>query len=51
MNVIAKNMGRIPMPPTKSLNLLIDQFIETDIRAWIEEKEREPEQEEIDFDE
>jgi len=36
--------------PTKSLNLLIDEFIEQDIRFWIEQKQREPEQMEI-FDE
>jgi hypothetical protein len=33
--------------PPKSLNLLIDEFIERDIRDWIEAKECEAEQ--LDF--
>lgn len=35
------------MIPTKSLNLFIDEFIETDIAAWIESKQREAIQEEL----
>ena len=32
------------MIPTKSLDLLVDQFIEEDIRFYIESKQREEEQ-------
>lgn len=39
------------MSPNKSLAAQLDQIIETDIDQWCEERDREPEQTELDFDE
>lgn len=35
------------MSPIKPLSLLIDEVIENEIDTWIEEKHREPEQEDF----
>jgi hypothetical protein len=38
-------------PPIKSDELLLDEFIEQDIRAWIEAKNYEPKQQDFEFEE